>query len=310
MTADHLTALASTATRYVLAEGPQWNAAEQTVSWVDIEGRSLIIAELRGDGALLVREERHVDDRIAFAHPLGSGSYLIGLGRRLAISGTSGVGEISAPLLPAGRRLNDSVIDPAGRVIVGGMSLEGNHAGNALMRVEHDGKITVLDDDLRLSNGLAFSPDGSVFYSVDSLEGIVYARAYDAETGAIGPRRAFARVEFAEPDGIVVDEQGSVWVALWGGAALNRYDTDGRLAATVPVGPQHVTSLEFAGPDLRHVVVTTSMLLLDEAQRAVSAQAGRVLTYSSAVRGRLRTAWNRVPLDRVEGPAARTTTAS
>lgn len=299
MTDSRVTALAATEARYLLAEGPQWNEAEQTISWVDIEGGALYIGELLDDGTPVVRETRSFDDRVAFAHPLGSGSYVIGLGRRLAISRPSGLGETSVPLVPAGRRLNDSVVDPAGRLIVGGMTLDGEHRGNALLRIEHDGTVTVLDDDLRLSNGLAFSPEGAVLYSVDSLAGVIYARDYDVDTGAVGARRVVTAFEGVEPDGIAVDGEGSIWVALWGGSALHRYDSEGNRTEIVPVKPQHVTSLEFAGPERRHMVVTTSMLLLDETQRAASDQAGRVLTFVSPVTGQSRTPWTRIPLERI-----------
>lgn len=299
MTGPRVIPLAATDMRYVLAEGPQWNEAEQTISWVDIEGGALIIGELLDDGTPVVRETRSFDDRVTFAHPLGLGSYVIGLGRRLAISRPSGLGETSVPLVPAGRRLNDSVVDPAGRLIVGGMTLDGEHRGNSLLRIEHDGTVTVLDDDLRLSNGLAFSPDGDVLYSVDSLAGVIYVRDYHVDTGAVGARRVVTAFDGVEPDGIAVDDEGGIWVALWGGSALHRYDSEGNRTEIVPVEPQHVTSLEFAGPERRHMVVTTSMLLLDEGQRSESKQAGRVLTFVSTFGGRARTPWIRIPLERI-----------
>lgn len=294
-----VTPLAATEARYVLAEGPQWNEAEQTISWVDIEEGALLIGELLEDGTPVVREKRLFDDRVSFAHPMGSGSYVIGLGRRVAISRPSGLGETSAPLVSAGRRLNDSVVDPAGRLIVGGMSLDGEHSGNALLRIEHDGRVTVLDHDLQLSNGLAFSPDGAVLYSVDSLAGVIYARDYDVDTGAVGVRRIVVSFEGVEPDGITVDDEGGIWVALWGGSALHRYGNKGNRTAIIPIAAQHVTSLEFAGPKRRHMVVTTSMLLLDETQRSESNQAGRVLTFVSTARGQSRTSWIRIPLERI-----------
>lgn len=299
MTGALLTRLASTAERFVLAEGPQWDASEQTMSWVDIEGRTLSIAELRPDGSLALIEQRQFDDRVSFAHPLGDGAHLVGLGRCLAVSTQAGVVELSQPLVPDGRRLNDSVLDPAGRLLVGGMTLEGAHEGNVLMRLEHDGSITVLDRDLCLSNGLGFSPDGAWLYSIDSLRGVVYRRAYDATGLTVGPREEFLHFPDVEPDGLAIDAAGAVWVALWGGGVVQRFAEDGTLVASIPVGALHVTSLEFAGADLRTVVITTSMMLLDEAERVASPDAGRVHVFGGTVQGCQRQRWRALSLSRL-----------
>ena len=296
-----LTGLAATDERFVLAEGPQWNSSEQTVSWVDIEGRTLSIAALAPDGALDVREQRRFDDRVSFAHPLDEGAYLIGLGRRLAVSRPGGVDQVSAPLVPEGRRLNDSVIDPSGRLLVGAMTLNGPHDDNLLMRLEYDGSVSILDRDLRLSNGLGFSPDDAWLYSVDSLRGVIYRRPYNADTGLAGSRDIFAAFDGVEPDGLTVDADGAVWVALWGGGCVQRFAADGTLMATVAVGAPHVTSLEFAGRDMRSVVITTSMLLLDDAERASTPLAGRVHTFTGEARGAARHTWKALPLSQVTG---------
>ncbi len=301
MTDALLTRLAATDERFVLSEGPQWNPAEQTVSWVDIEGKTLSIADLAPDGELDLREQRQFDDRVSFAHPLPDGAYLIGLGPRLAVSRPAGVDEVSEPLVPEGRRLNDSVIDPSGRLLVGSMTLDGPHDNNLLMRLEHDGSVTVLDRDLRLSNGLGFSPDDVWLYSVDSLRGVVYRRPYTSHTGPVGPRGIFVTFDGVEPDGLTVDADGSVWVALWGGGCVQQFAVDGTLMATIDVGAPHVTSVEFAGLDMQNVVITTSMLLLDEAERANTPEAGRVHTFAGDVRGLARYRWNALPLSRVTG---------
>ena len=291
--------LAVTDDRYILGEGPQWNASEQTVSWVDIEGRTLSAAKLGSRGKLKLIEQRSFDDRIGFAHPLGDGHYLIGLGRCVAISAPDGVVQSTGPLVAEGRRLNDSVIDPAGCLIVGGLSLETAHESNRLLRINSAGTVDVLDDDLRLSNGLAFSPDGGVLYSIDSLRHGVFRRSYDAATGRSGEREVVATFGDLEPDGMAVDDAGDLWVAVWGGGGIQRIRADGSEANFVEVGPSHVTSLAFSGPGLDVAVVTTSHLLLDDDERRQSPNAGAVVTMALGVTGLLPHLWKPLDLHRV-----------
>lgn len=96
-------------------------------------------------------------------------------------------------------RLNDGACDPTGRLLVGSMALDGREGEESLYRRGDDGRVTVVDDDLTLSNGLTWSPDGTVLYSVDSTPGIVYARPYNATSGAWGERVAVLRVDDGKP---------------------------------------------------------------------------------------------------------------
>ena len=292
-------AIRATPERYCLAEGPQWNAEEQTVSWVDIEGRTLNIASLDSTGELSVFEQRVFSDRVTFAHPLQGGRYLIGLGRQLAISTRDGISEESAPLVPEGSRLNDAVIDPSGRLIVGSMSLDGSPENQVLLRIENDGSVSCLDDDLGLSNGLGFSPDGDTFYSIDSMRHVVFRRDYEARTGKVGPRSVFATVDDCEPDGLAVDASGDVWVALWGGAGIQRFHADGDIAELVEIGPAHITSLAFVTQQQNAVVVTSSMLLLDDEGRGASPLAGSVFSCSWGATGQPPHPWLPLELDGV-----------
>lgn len=289
--------------RYILAEGPQWDAATNSFSWVDIEGRALMVAEVGRDRAIAVRETWHFDERVTFAHPLGEGRYLIGLGRRLAVSTSVGVTEVSRELVPAGRRLNDAAIDPQGRLIVGGMSLEGDHARNVLLRIETDGAVTRIDDDLGLSNGIGFSPDGTVLYSTDSTNGVVYARSYSDGGAVVGERHPFARFTDVEPDGMMVDADGRLWIALWGGGGINVYEPRGALVASLAVPATHVSSVQLGGIEPL-AIVTTSMLLLDEVERIENRHAGRVSVYRTNATAQRKRQWIELPLSSVDAEFA------
>ena len=268
--------------RYILGEGPQFNPDDGSVSWVDIEVRTIQVARLHDRGSVEIVRTITLPDRVGCAFPIGDGRFLAGVGTRLGVVDASGTVRLSRELLEQGRRFNDGIIDPAGRLIIGGMSLEGEHEGNPLLRLERDGSITTLDDDLQLPNGMGFSRDQRTFYQVDSVAHVVYARDYDAKSGRAGPRRVFARIDDAEPDGMAVDGDGEVWVALWRGGGIRRFGPDGAHRGDVTVGVPHVTSLCFlgtggdttAGPSV--ALVTTASLVLTESERLRYPDAGRV----------------------------------
>jgi sugar lactone lactonase YvrE len=295
--------IAESEERFVLAEGPQWDAATSSFSWVDIEGRSLTVANLAQDGRIVIREVRNFDDRVTFAHPLDGGRYLIGLGQRLAVSASGGLTDVSAPLVSSDRRLNDAAIDPQGRLIVGTMSLEGRHERNLLLRIESDGTVTCVDNDLGLSNGIGFAPDGATLYSTDSTNGVIYRRSYLKQGSVIGAREAFARFVDVEPDGMTVDTEGRVWIALWGGGGVQVLEPDGATAAFLSVPAEHVTSVQLGGSEAL-ALVTTSMLLLDEDERRASPSAGRVGIYRTNARPQPRPKWSEISLADISETAA------
>lgn len=267
--------------RHELAESPRWDAATGTISWVDIPAGRLTVARPLPDAQLDILRTLDLDEPIGCAFRLGDARYLLATGRRLGFTSALGDVTTSRDLLPAHQRFNDGVIDPAGRLIVGSTALDpaGPHEGNMLLRLEHDGAITTLDTDLGISNGLAFAPDGRTLYSVDSAAGAIFARDYDYETGAVGERRILVHIddEGVEPDGLAVDCDGGIWVALWGGGALRRFTPNGARDREVEIGVPHVTAIAFIGSQLDDALVTTAMRDLDEDARARFPDAGRVM---------------------------------
>lgn len=291
-----MTIKAASSERYILAEGPQFNPDDGSVSWVDIEACSIQVAHLHSPGRLEVVRTVTLQDRVGCAFPLVGGRFLAGIGSRIGIVDAQGSVRLSRELLGPGRRFNDGIIDPAGRLIIGSMSLDDLHEGNSVLRLEHGGSVTTLDDDLRLSNGMGFSPDGRTFYLVDSVAHVVYARDYDAESGTTGPRRTIARVEDAEPDGMVVDGEGDIWVALWRGHGIRRFGPDGATKGDVTVGVPHVTSLCFLGADRGLALVTTASVVLTESERREFPDAGRLFLAELGTSAPPAFRWVEVPL--------------
>ncbi len=166
-----------------------------------------------------------------------------------------------------GRRcaLNDCITDPEGRVFAGSAFYDpsrDNYPTGCLFRADPNGKVQVVDEDLRLSNGLGFSPDQTILYLADSAVRTIYAYDYRREDGSIGNRRTYVTVPANEgiPDGLTVDADGFVWSAQWFGGCLVRYDPDGKVERRVPIPATQTTSLTFGGPDLTDIFVTSASM--------------------------------------------------
>jgi len=272
---------------YGLAEGPLWDAARERVLWVDIKAGAVHAGSLR-DGV--------IDDAaplVAFDETVGAvvcaedGHLLVAGARDLYGVDTDGRRSPIAPLVDTDShsRLNDGACDPAGRFLVGGMAL-GDRAGEeCLYRLADDGRVTVIDDDLTLSNGLAWSPDGRVLYSVDTAPGILYARPYNAVSGSWGERAVALRIENGgSPDGLCTDAAGNLWIAIWGAGQVRSYTPGGELVATLEVPTPHVTSVAFIEPEL-------DTLLITSAHEDESPNAGYLFTAHVGARGTPLTSW-------------------
>jgi sugar lactone lactonase YvrE len=291
------TATPATGERFRLGEGPLWDAPRNRLLWVDIEGGVVLGGVLDGDSIA-------VTDKTGFGGMVGAvtvaedGTLLVAAQEHLVVLYPDGRREDGPRVVPAGaaRRLNDGKTDPAGRFLVGTLSLAGPSEREVLVRLEADGDLTVLDHDLALSNGLAWSSDGRWMFSVDSLRGTVSVRDYDLETGAVGPRRVHLRIDGGLPDGIAMDAADHLWVAVRGGGEVRRYAPDGTLVDRVETGAPHTSSVAFAGEDLRTLVATTATSELTEAQLRAHPDSGRIFTVPADVPG--------LPVAPWQGPAA------
>jgi sugar lactone lactonase YvrE len=162
--------------------------------------------------------------------------------------------------LAQGRRCNEGGCDPCGRLYVGTMDYDLAPECGSLFRISHRGEAELVLDRLTVPNGLAWSPEGTTAYFVDSSTGRIDRFEYEVETGRLYSRRPFAVIEQADgvPDGLCVDADGGVWVALVHGGIVRRYDPNGSLSAQVTIGTPLTTACAFGGPDLATLFVTTS----------------------------------------------------
>jgi sugar lactone lactonase YvrE len=286
---------------YVLSEGPVWDAATSRVTWVDIEAGLLLSAELAetsGGPALGAVTQTQLGEHVGCAFPLDGGRALVALTRQLAVVEPDGTIRRGSVLLPEGQRFNDGKIDPQGRLVAGTLWLDGaGPADNRLIRLEHDGSVTTLDGDLQLSNGLGWSPDGTVFYSTDTPAGKIYRRSYGVDT--VGPRQDFITFDDGVwPDGLTVDAGGNLWVAIWGGAEVRVYGPDGarRPELGLHIDAPHSSSVAFAGAALDVAVVTSASRDLTPQERSRHPAAGGLFLAQAPVRGLPATPWRPVQL--------------
>jgi sugar lactone lactonase YvrE len=163
--------------------------------------------------------------------------------------------------------VNDGKVDPRGRLWFGTLDRPRSAFHCGLYRLDSPGHASLQVPGVMLGNGIGWSPAGDRMYFVDSRTQRVDRFAYDLDTGTLGERRVLAEGPAAAglPDGLAVDTEGTVWVALFGGGQLHRYAPDGRLVERVPVPVRFPTCPTFAGPDLRTLVVTTAYDPVDDA---------------------------------------------
>ena len=288
MTAPHVTAWSQTPG--LLSEGPRWHEERQQLLWVDILGRQLHSATLATDGGLERLETISIDRHVGAVAPVSGGGYVLAAGPGFLFVDTAGsIHELVQP--EAGRtdvRMNDGACDPQGRFWAGTMAYDESPGAGSLYRLELDGSCTTVLTGLTISNGIGWSPDTATMYLCDSGTGRVDAFRFDGTSGAVSERRTLVQIDEAgvAPDGLTVDERGGIWVALWGGGAVNRYGPDGSLLGSVQLPVERPTSCAFGGADRATLFVTTARADLDGLALARQPDAGRVFAIEGlGVRG-------------------------
>jgi len=236
-------------------EGPVWS----------LEWGGLRFVDMLAGGVLTLRDDGEVD-RItvgkvaAMVRPRASGGYVVATedGVALADDVTSAPTRSIRLTDREGERMNEGGAAPDGSLYVGSMAWDGSPDGGRLYRVMPDGGTQVVLDPVSISNGLGFSPDHTLAYYADSGPGRI--DVFDVDGGDLHERRPFVTVaeEDGVPDGLVVDGQGTLWVAVNGGGQVRRYSPDGELLDVVEVPVPGVTACTLGGPSLTDLFVTTS----------------------------------------------------
>lgn len=264
-----------------LGEGPFWDGERGELLRVDV-ARGTVHGWRPSDGASWRRE---LEGEVSAAIPRASGDGLVlAVGRRIVLDDWQLLAEVEEDR--PGNRFNDCKCDLHGRLWAGTMSKERSR-GAALYRLAPGGEIERVISNTTISNGLAWNRTGDRMYFVDSATQRIDVFDFDANTGAIASRRPFASIERADglPDGIAADAEGGVWVCLFGGGAVRRYDEAGALDAVIPLPLRNPTSPAFGGPDLRTMYITSARHRLPRERLAAEPLAGAVLALEPGVAG-------------------------
>jgi sugar lactone lactonase YvrE len=282
----HLTAELFVAAGATLAEGPSWDAAAGCLLWVDILAAQVHLTNLDGTTRAMHQFDRHVGAALPID---GGGGQLVVRRDGFALLGVDGS---VTPLLDVltdrpDLRFNDAKCDPRGRAVAGTMAYDESSRGRGeLLLLAPGPKAVRIYGPTSLSNGLGWSPDGEFMYFIDTPTYTVTVFDYRLDNGRPSRPRPLVEVTGGMPDGLCVDDDGCLWVALWGGAAVHRYTPQGRLDAVLQVPAPNVTSCAFA-PDGR-LYVTTASVGVDLAEHP---HAGSLFVADVGVGGPLATPW-------------------
>ncbi len=267
-------------------EGPVWDPVEQELYWVDlIQGKyykgKLASGEVEMHyvgqplGVLALRRKQGlvmaVRDGFALWHEDARHLRLI---------------DASPGFDNPDIRFNDGAVDPAGRFFAGTMEWTGSAPVGKLYRLDPDFSITLLEENIYITNGMGWSPDRNSYYLIDTLRHVLYAYDYDLTTGNITNRRNHIRFSGEElPDGMTIDSEGCFWIAFYGGGKVCRFDPEGKKMMEVLLPVSHPTSCCFGGPERKTLFITTSQITLSDRQKSDAPLAGRLFALETGVRG-------------------------
>ncbi len=268
--------------RAEVGEGAIWDASQGRVVWVDIPAGLVHSLD----------PTTTTDETMTVGQPVGAVALRVGGGLVLALRDGFAVLEDDTVRMLAtveahrsDNRMNDGNVDAAGRLWAGTMQLDMRPNAGALYRLDPDHTVRQMVAPMSVPNGIDWSLDGGTMYIVDSGTSGVDSYVFDCESGEISRRRPVCDVPTSQglPDGLTVDAEGFLWVAIWGAGAVHRYAPDGRLAAVVRVPVSQVTSCTFGGARLDTLYITTAAEGVGDRE----AHAGGVFAAKPAATGRL-----------------------
>ncbi|HEX9100349.1 MAG TPA: SMP-30/gluconolactonase/LRE family protein [Candidatus Dormibacteraeota bacterium] len=271
--------------RLELGEGARW--VGHRVVLVDIPTGRLLEADPARPGPLT--ELAKIDVTLGAVAPVAGtdGSWIAACGTGIALLREGGRLEwMERPEdgKEVRMRMNDACADPAGRFWAGSMAFDFTPDAGSLYRVDPDGTVERVVDGVTISNGPAFDAAGTTMYFTDTARGRIERFHVDPETGALSERKLFVQMKTGRenPDGMAVDQEDHVWVAVWGSSEVRRYHPDGSLAETVRVPTRQPSSVCLIGSERPQLFVTSAATGLDSSDEL----AGAVFAMPCAVRGR------------------------
>jgi sugar lactone lactonase YvrE len=273
--------------RAALGEGPVWDEREGVLWWVDIMGRSVHRTEPTSGR----------DEAIAVGQFVGSialresGGLVVAVSEGfLSLDPRTGTTELLAPVESSDptTRMNDGKVDPAGRFWAGTMGVDHRTGAGTLYRLDTDRHVKPMVPGVTISNGLDWSLDGRTMYYIDTRTRRVDRFDFDTASGDVSNRRPFIEIpeDAGSPDGMTLDAEGYLWVALWNGWGVQRYAPDGRPDLRVDVPAAETSSCTFGGRDLDQLFITTAQEGFPSGGKPDQPHAGSLFACRPGPRGR------------------------
>ncbi|MFD3001140.1 SMP-30/gluconolactonase/LRE family protein [Pontibacter toksunensis] len=270
-----------------LGEGAIWHPTEKKLYWVDIEA-----AELHFYDPATKKDTRYpVVGKVGTVVPVKGGGVLLAVQNSIYKMNT-GTGKLTLVMQPVNDalvRFNDGKADPVGRFWVGTMAYDTKAGAAALYCMDKDKSFHQVINNITISNGIAWSSDKKTMYYVDTPTLAVQAFDYEERTGRISNGRIAFRMPASmegSPDGMTIDAEDKLWIALWGGSAILRADpATGEVLARVEVPALNVTSLAFGGSNLKTLYITTAREWLTPEQLEQHPNSGGIFCFKPCVQG-------------------------
>ena len=270
----------------ILGEGSIWHPKENKLYWIDIEGKILHIY----DPVLKVDKQIKVGSRVGTVVPVQSGGALLALqnGIQKIDTKTGKLTFLTNPLIDSNIRFNDGKCDPSGRFWVGTMALDSRKKGGVLYRFDKDKTVHLMLDSVSISNGIVWTADKKTMYYNDTPTGTIQAFDYDDTNGNITNRRVAVKIPngIGAPDGMTIDVEGNLWVALWGGGIVGKFNPlTGELLQKIKVPAPNVSSCAFGGKNLDILFITTARQWMNEEQLKNFPLSGGLFSVKPGVHG-------------------------
>jgi sugar lactone lactonase YvrE len=266
--------------RATVGEGPVWDPRTGRLCWVDIVEGVLFESDLDSGE----QSESAMSTMLGAAVPRACrDGFAVAVSDGFGMFTENGLRLVDPVLPEPSRRMNDAKCDSHGRLWAGSTRLDFTPGGGALHRWEEGESSTVVESGFTLPNGMGWSPDDATMYLIDSVEHTVLAADYRAEDGWVGAFHPAFQVDGGLPDGMCVDLDGGLWIAIWGGSEVRRYSPRGELLARVPMPVEKPSSCCFG--DDGTLYITSASAGIPQPELAAQPLAGSVFAVSTSARG-------------------------